>query len=50
MIINNKGEINATIRNLIEICVYALKTLDGKIYLKTKVIYCIRDFFIKDFE
>lgn len=43
VIINNKGEITSTLRNLIEICVYALKILGDSIHMKPKIIFALRD-------
>jgi len=42
VIINNKGEINAKLRDLLEICVYAMKHLKLAA-IKPKIIFALRD-------
>lgn len=43
VIINNKGEITTNLKNIIEICVWAMKVLENTIKIKPKILFALRD-------
>lgn len=42
VLVNNKGEINTVLKNLLEVCIYTLSALT-EIKGKPKIIFCLRD-------